>query len=449
MATRRDANDAKGRGARWRSPRSWLPRSWRRQRTDEDFGAEILAHIELEADRLIAGGMPADEARAAARRTFGNVTHARERYYESRRVMWMDDLRTDVRQARRTLFRHPGFAFVAILTLAFGIGANTAIFSVVNAVLLRPLPFKDADRLVRISEVAPTRLMAPLVASDLAALQAQTRTLSHIGVHQPMMVTMSGSDGPIRAIGVRLSPSLLSMLGARTEVGRLLDARDERAGAEPAAIVSHALWQHHFAGAADIIGQPVVLDGSTYAIAGVMTRDFAFPDRNAQFWLPYVPATTGPAMRQRWPLTARLKDGVSLAAASAEINALIPRLHGDAMGAASAPRAASTRGSAPAPAPAPAPTASVPPATVPPVSARTSTSNAASVATSATASAPADTRTSAPAAPRFVLIPLLELQVAPIRPVLYILAAAVGIVLLIACVNVANLLLARTRGASA
>jgi putative ABC transport system permease protein len=189
---------------------------------------------------------------------------------------------------------------------------------------------------------------------------------------------MAGSDGPIRVIGARLSPSLLSMLGARTAVGRLFDARDERVGAEPTAIVSHAMWQRHFAGKPDIVGQHIALDGRSYAIAGVMSRDFEFLDRNAQLWLPNVPAASGAAMRQRLTLTARLKEGVTLAAAIAEVNSLIPRLRGDA------------------------------------------------------------------APPRITVIPLLELQVAPIKPVLYILAAAVGVVLLIACVNVANLLLART-----
>jgi putative ABC transport system permease protein len=220
-------------------------------------------------------------------------------------------------------------------------------------------------------------LTPPLGASEVAALQAQTRTLSHVGAQQPMLVTMNGSDGLIRLVGARLSVSLLSMVGAQAEVGRVLDARDERAGAEPTAIISYTTWQRHFGGTPDIIGKRIELDGRAYTIAGVMTRDFQFPDRNAQFWLPYVPVTSGPGMRQRWPLTARVKDGVSLAAAAAELNALIPRLRGN-------------------------PTA------------------------------------------RFTLVPLLELQVAQIRPALYVLAVAVGLVLLIACVNVANLLLART-----
>ena len=119
----------------------------RQSQTDEDFQREIEAHIALEADRLIDEGLDPAEARAAARRTFGNVTAACERYYESRRSAWLIDLGRDVRYGVRLLARHPGFTLVAVLTLALGIGANTAIFSLINSVMLRPLPVRDPGRL--------------------------------------------------------------------------------------------------------------------------------------------------------------------------------------------------------------------------------------------------------------------------------------------------------------
>src|SRR5262245_35273835 len=126
---------------------------WRRHTpTDEEFSREIQAHIALDMDRLIEDGMPPDEARAAALRAFGNVTRVEERFYESQRVMWLDDLVRDVRYALRGLSRTPGFTAVAILTLALGTGANTAIFSVVNGVLLRPLPYQGSDRLTQVME---------------------------------------------------------------------------------------------------------------------------------------------------------------------------------------------------------------------------------------------------------------------------------------------------------
>jgi len=123
----------------------WCPR-----RSDRDFSHEIQAHIALEMDRLVGEGMNPEEARAKALRSFGNVLRAQESFYESRRVLWLDDLQRDVRHGLRTLVRNPGFTVAVVLTLALGIGANTAIYSVVNAVLLRPLPYPVPDHLVRL-----------------------------------------------------------------------------------------------------------------------------------------------------------------------------------------------------------------------------------------------------------------------------------------------------------
>jgi putative ABC transport system permease protein len=330
---------------------------WRwRRRTDEDFSEEIQANIALDTDRFIAEGMTPAVARAAALRAFGNVTRAQERFYESRRVMWLDDVKRDVRYTLRTLLKTPGFTAIVILTLALGIGANTAIFSVVNAVLLRPLPYQDADRLVRIfgsvspaeGSHGPARRVPMVGVSELPTLRAQAQTLSHVIFYMGMTATLTG----------------------RNEVVRL----------------SYASWQRYFEGTRDVLGQSLVLDGRGYSVVGVMAPGFQFPDPQTQFWVPFVPtefSDIGGAP------VARLKDGVSLQAATAEVGAILQQLR---------------------------------------------------------AKRPA---TDGPGGPRFSgyeLVGLQDLLVAPVRPALLVLAGAVGLVLLIACVNVANLLLARTAG---
>src|SRR6185295_6308072 len=160
----------------------------------------------------------------------------------------METLLHDLRFGFRMLRKAPGFTLVAVVVLALGIGANTAIFSVVNAVLLRPLPYQDSDRLVRIFEIMPPRdgsieplrRESPLGVSDVTALAARTQTLSHVGVSLPTIVTLAGADGPVRLGGLRLSQPLLAMLNPQPALGRIFEARDGAPGADPVAILSHA-----------------------------------------------------------------------------------------------------------------------------------------------------------------------------------------------------------------
>ena len=353
---------------------------------DDDLAREIRAHLELEAEERVADGASAEDARHAARRAFGNITRIRE---DARAVWtppWLEHLQQDLRYAVRTLARSPGFALVAVLTLALGIGANTAIFTVVNAVLLRPLPFPNSGRVIRIVEnlppsdgsSGPRRRVLGLTSSEVAAFASQTTTLSHIGTQIPTIRTLTSRDEPVRLVGARLSPALLSMMETPPLLGRLFESHDDAPGADPVVILSHGSWQRYFGADPNIIGQRLGMDGATHTVVGVMGRGFAFPDPQDQFWMPL----TGPMMRQRLPVTARLKDGVSAAGALAEIDAIVPRLRHDS--------------------------------TLQP-----------------------------PDVSRFEVVKLVDLMVAPVKGPLLILTAAVGLVLLIACVNVANLLLAR------
>jgi predicted permease len=350
---------------------------------DEDLAREIRAHLELDAEERVADGASPEDARAAAMRAFGNITRVRE---ESRYVWissWSDQLRQDLRYALRMLGRTPGFAAVAMLTLALGIGANTAVFSVVHAVLLRPLPFADSNRIVRIVEhlappdgsSGPTRQVGALTFGDVAAFRAQVKTLSHVGMHIPTIRTLTDLAQPVRLIGARVSPDLLTMIGAMPAAGRLFYPGEDTPGADAVVILSHASWMTYFGGRPTVIGEQVALDGRRYTVVGVLAAGAAFPDPSDEFWMPL--ATAGPMLQNRLPLTARLADGVSAEAAAAEISALIPRIRG--------------------------------------------TSEAS----------------------RIQLVPLIDLVVAPIKPALLVLMVAVGLILLIACANIANLLLAR------
>jgi putative ABC transport system permease protein len=350
---------------------------------DEDLAREIRAHLELEAEERVADGASPEEARAAAMRAFGNVTRVRE---ESRYVWissWSDQLRQDLRYAGRLLARTPGFAVVAMLTLALGIGANTAVFSVVHAVLLRPLPFADSDRIVRIVEhpapsdgsSGPPRQVPALKFGDVATFRSQVKTLSHVGVHIPTIRTLTDRAEPVRLIGARVSPDLLTMIGATPVAGRLFHPSEDTPGADAVVILSTASWVMYFGGRPTVVGEQVELDGRRHTIVGVLGAGAAFPDPRDEFWMPL--ATAGPMLQQGLPLTGRLADGVSAETAAAEISALIPRIRG--------------------------------------------TGEKSYVQ----------------------LRPLLDLVVAPIKPALLILMVAVGLILLIACANIANLLLAR------
>jgi putative ABC transport system permease protein len=355
---------------------------------DDDLAREIRAHLELEAEERVAEGASPADARDAARRAFGNVMLIREDARSVWTPVWIDHLQQDLRYAVRTLAKSPGFTLVAVVTLALGIGANTAIFTVVNAVLLRPLPFADSDRVVRIVEHLPPsdgagssrRRVLGLTSSEVAAFASQTTTLSHVGTHIPTIRTVTSRDEPVRLVGARLSPALLSMIATRPLLGRLFDSHEDGPGAEPVVILSHASWQRYFAADPNIVGQRLGMDGTTYTVVGVMDRGFAFPDPQDQFWMPL--PTSSPIARQRLPAIARLKDGVPAAVARAEIEAIVTRLRRDS---------------------------SVPPQ----------------------------------GSGRFEVVRLVDLMVEPVKTPLLVLTAAVGLVLLIACVNVANLLLAR------
>ena len=307
------------------------------------------------------------------------------------RLVW-ESFVQDATYTIRMVRTSPGFAAVAVLTLALGIGANTAIFSVVNAVLLRPLPYPESERIVRLFEnvipprgaaAAPQRTAA-LSVSELETFRSHTKTLSGLGVSIPTIRTLTGGGEAARLVGTRLTPAIFAMLGTHPALGRPLQPEEAVAGADTVIILSHSTWQRYFAGRDTVIGQTAIFDGKPHTIVGVMPAGFAFPDPQTEFWMPFVPAASD---TRRLQVTARLQPGVTMAAAADEMASIIPRLRSEPEGGA------------------------------PPL--------------------PSGVR-------RFEVARLLDLTVAPVRPALLLLAGAVGFVLVIACLNVANLLLARS-----
>ena len=277
----------------------------------------------------------------------------------------MEALWQDLRYAARGIAGKPAFAAVAIVTLGLGIGANTAIFSVVNGVLLRPLPYKDPDRLVRIVQHRPNApqgipaRMTGMSIDDLQAWRPRATTLSHIAAYGRDVSTLTGREEPIRLTGASVSPSLFPMLGARPFMGRVFEEVEEKPGSESVVILHHSVWQRYFNSDPDILGRHIMLEGRAYSVVGIMPETFEFPDRETSFWIPFVLSpsiqTPGRRMIQIAQTIARVKDDVTMAQATAEANMIFRQLREeeaavDAQAAPDAPPSASppTRGNAPA-----------------------------------------------------------------------------------------------------
>ncbi len=294
--------------------------------------------------------------------------------WNSVQTLWQD-IRYGVRQLRRS----PGFTAVAVLTLALGIGANTAIFSVVNAVLLRPLPYKDSDELVVILHYG----VAPVAPANFIDWRSQNHVFQRMGAAEYWTPNLTGVDRPEQVWGLHVTSDIFPLLGVQPLLGRMFLPEEDERGREHEVILSFRAWQRLFGGDNGIIGHPVTLDGEKYTIIGVMPRDFKFAPfwaTKAELWAP-LPLAARAAERGGNSLRvfARLKPGVTLEQARAEMAAITSRLEEEY---------------------------------------------------------PGTNRD-------YTVLPLKEKVVGEIRPALFVLLGAVGFVLLIACANVAHMLLAR------
>jgi putative ABC transport system permease protein len=294
---------------------------WNRRRQELELEEEFQFHLSEEADERIVEGLHPDQARVAAKRDFGNLTLIREATREVRGWGSAERLIRDVRYAFRTMRRAPGFSAVAVLTLALGIGANTAIFSLVNGILLRPLPYPDPERLVSVTGTYPK--------GAFVELRASARTMRVAAYAEGHGFNLSGLGEPIRLTTTLISAELLSVLGSRPALGRLFQAGEDLPGRDGYAILSHALWEQRFARDPAIVGRSIVLDGVNREVVGVMPAGFRFPSSTTQIWIPLHIDPRSQA--HYWagdfmPIVARLLPGATREQARAEVRRFQARI---------------------------------------------------------------------------------------------------------------------------
>ncbi|HEX3876338.1 MAG TPA: ABC transporter permease, partial [Bryobacteraceae bacterium] len=307
---------------------------WRRKRSLNDFSDEIRSHLEHEADDLRTTGGHADAA-GEARRAFGNITRTREAFYEHGRLSIRDSFTRDLRHALRLFRRRPALSGVIVLTLAIGIGANSAIFGLINAVLLRPLPYREPQNLAMLwsQDVAHGRVEGRVSLLNFADWKRKSHSFEDMTLFIGQTFLLGNRNGPPeRMRSARVSANFLPMLGIEPVLGRSFTTSEESRG-ERVVLLSYSLWQRNFGGSADAIGADLLMDGRKSRIIGVMPASFQYPFADTQVWEPL---TAHPywASRDRdggrsasnWYVLARLGRGSSWAQAQGEMEAIAQQL---------------------------------------------------------------------------------------------------------------------------
>ncbi|RXS97790.1 ABC transporter permease [Silvibacterium dinghuense] len=261
---------------------------WRRKQAGEELDAELAFHLEQQIAENRAAGMDEREAREAALRLFGNPAALRDQVRDTWTWSAWEEFWRDVRQSLRALRRTPGFAVVSILVLALGIGANVALFALVRGVLLKPYPFPEANRLVRIYEAdAQGRFQDNVVAGgDFADWKAQAKSFSGLAAKKPVRYGLSGTQGQLPEVvdAQQASWNLFPLLGVKPAVGRLFTASDDRRDAEATVILTWGLWKRRFGGNPAVIGSTVLLEARPYTVIGVLPAWFTYPNPQTQLW---------------------------------------------------------------------------------------------------------------------------------------------------------------------
>jgi predicted permease len=368
---------------------------FRGHRLDRELDAELRHHVEALEAQYRARGLSGEDARVAAVRDMGGLIQAKEAHRDQRRVAIVETTWRNVRFAARSLARTPGVTAAIIFTLAIAIGGNTAIFTIVNGVLIRPLPYFEADRLVSVGHRSQgSDEDIPSAPYLYFTYRDQTRALQSVGLWRTGPSTITGLDRPEQVQTLVVTREILPTLGVAPLVGREFSASDDAPGGAQTAILTYGYWQRRFGGDASIVGRRLVIDGTASEVIAVMPRSFKFLDRPIDIVVPFQldrsQVTLG---RYVFQSVARLKPGVTLPEATADLSRLVPLAIEAFPPPAGYTRAQFAR---------------------------------------------------RPMTPR--LRPLKDEVVGAIGPTLWVVMGALGLVLLIACANVANLLLVRTDG---
>ena len=300
-----------------------MTRLFARRRIEAELSGEIRGHLHERIDELVSGGVPPGDAARQAHREFGSLTLIEEQARDVWKFRWLEDLVADVRFALRQLRKSPVFAVTGGLTLALGIGANTVVFSVVNAVMLRALPFPEPERLVSLWPRSTNGPAGPYNVSypNFFDLRNENSVFQRLVSYRSTPISLTGSGEPVQLRGEIVSWDLFPLLGIQPLIGEGFQAEDEDPGRRTV-IVSHTLWKTRLNGDAGIIGQIIQLDREPYVVVGVAPAGFNFPvgGEQVQIWTPLAldarSATVQPATRQRGArmlsVTGRLRPGVTI-----------------------------------------------------------------------------------------------------------------------------------------
>ena len=302
---------------------------FRKAELERELDDELRFHLDKEIEQNVARGMSSDEARWAALRSFGGVDQVKEESRDVRGVRFVEEFLQDVRYSLRVLLRKPAFTLTVIVTLAIGIGANTALFSVVNAVLLRELPLKRPDEVMQVWSTRTDRDKAPFTVPDFLDYRDQNQTLDHIAAFCNVGLNLTGNEKTERLQAMRVSANLFELLGVDAGVGRLLVSEDDDPARQNVAVLSYESWQKRFGGDPNVVGRELNLNGESHTVVGVLPSRFSLPDREAEVAIPLRPLVD--PLRELRSSTnflravARLKPGVTRQQAETDLTAIVSR----------------------------------------------------------------------------------------------------------------------------